>query len=183
MATQEEIYQEPSYSINVLEFVRVAHEYCIFAESAEDRQMEQVIGFFLRLGPLLYVKGALLPEIEVENPDANERFVTEEEWEAVFNQFRSVLGREDEFLQIDYEQGIHAEPVRASLAENFADIYQDLKDFLLLYQKHSRDAKQNAVAECASLFRVRWGIKVLANLRYIHFCLYRVNGDEESIDL
>lgn len=180
MATEDEIYQEPAYSLNVLELLRVAHEYCLFAERTGTMEMDEILDIFPKLGALLYLKGTMLPEVIVDNPDANERFVSEEEWEAVFNLFRQCLASSDEFYHIDLENRRHEEPVKASLAENFADIYQDLKDFLLLYQKSSRDAKQNAVAECKRLFEIRWGIKILASLRYIHYL--RFPAEESPYD-
>ena len=167
---EEELYNDPIYSKNVLEFIRVAHEYCLFIEKAEVSK-EELLEFFQRIGPLLYLKGALLPEIEVTSEDANERFVTEEEYESIFNSIRSKLIPEDEFWYLDYDLSVDNEPIKASLAENLSDIYQDLKDFILLYQKHSRDSKENAVNECKSLFETRWGPKVLSSLVYIHYLL------------
>ena len=177
---EEAIYQEPAYAKNVLEFLRVAHEYCVFAERTETMERAGIYELFTKLGALLYLKGALLPEVTVDNPEANERFVTEEEWEAVFNLFRGRLAEEDEFWHIDLENGRPDETVKASLSENFADIYQDLKDFLLLYQKTSRDAKQNAVFECRKLFISRWGTKILVSIRYIHYLQFRDKFTEET---
>ena len=159
----------PEISVNVLELLRVAHEYCIFAENADVKKAEEIFDFFRKLGPLLYLKGALLPSVEPEFPEANERFVTEEEWQAIFNEFRSRLMKADEFYHVDHEEGVEYEAIKASLSENFADVYQDLKDFLLLYQKNTRDARQNAVHECRMLFEYRWGVKILENLRYVHY--------------
>jgi hypothetical protein len=161
----------PEMSVGVLELLRVAHEYCIFAENADQKTNAEICDFFRKLGPLLYLKGALLPAVDPEFPEANERFVTEEEWQAIFNEFRSVLSREDEYYRIDHEEGLPYEAIKASLSENFTDIYQDLKDFLLLYQKNTRDARQNAVHDCRMLFETRWGLKILENLRYIHYLI------------
>lgn len=180
MANEQEIYQEPAYSIHVLELIRVAHEYCLYAEQVSDRTQGELAGFFLKIGPLLYLKGSMLPPVEVENPEANERFVTQEEYEAVFNNFRNILLPEDEFWLLDYELAVQNEPLKASLSENFADIYQDLKDFLILYQKNSQDAKQNAASECRHLFATRWGIKVMVNLRYLHYLIYRSEFSSEE---
>ncbi len=168
----EEVYNEPAYSKNVLEFIRVALEYCLFIEK-NDGSKEEMLIFFQRLGPLLYLKGALLPDVAVENPEANERFVTQEEYENIFNNLRTKFLPEDEYLFMDYETGVAGEPLKASLAECLSDIYQDLKDFMILYQKNSRDAKQNAVKECKSLFDSNWGPKMLASLNFVHYLLNR----------
>jgi hypothetical protein len=162
-------YNEPENSVNVLEFLRVAHEYCIFTENSNEKKKTDIYDFFLKIGPLIYLKGKLLPELVPEYPESIERFVTEEEWQEIFNTFRALFGEEDEFYHVGYEEYNEYEAVKASLSENFTDIYQDLKDFILLYQKNSQAARQNAVYECKSLFETRWGPKVLSNIRYIHY--------------
>ncbi len=180
MNAEKENMKQPEVSVSVLELIRVAHEYCIFAENADEKTRDEIQDFFRKIGPLLYLKGALLPFVEPEYPEANERFVTEEEWQGIFNEFRSVLVEADEFYRVDYEYGVEYEAIKASLSENFADIYQDLKDFLLLYQKNTRDARQNAVHECRVLFEARWGLKILENTRYIH---YLINKDRLDTDI
>ena len=181
MNTEHENISSAEMSISVLELLRVAHEYCIFVENADQKSPQEIFDFFRKLGPLLYLKGALLPDVVPDFPEADERFVTEEEWQAVFNEFRSRLLNIDEYWHIDHENGVEYEAIKASLSENFTDIYQDLKDFLLLYQKNTRDARQNAVHNNRMLFETRWGIKILENLRYIHFLLNRerIESDEE----
>jgi hypothetical protein len=160
---------EPENSQSVLEFLRVTYEYCVFAEKAGEKPKEELLDIFLKIGPLLYLKGKLLPQITPEHPEAAERFVTEEEWQEVFNQFRKILGEDDEFHHVGYEEYHEFEAVKASLSENFTDIYQDLKDFMLLYQKNTQAARQIAVHDCWLLFNERWGRKLLENLRYVHF--------------
>jgi hypothetical protein len=181
MNTGSESFPSPEMSVSVLELLRVAHEYCLFAENTDSRKSHEILDFFRKIGPLLYLKGELLPLLEPEYPESNERFVTEEEWQQLFNVFRVRLMSVDEFWRIDLETGIDYETVKASLSENFADIYQDLKDFLLLYQKNTHNARQNAVAECRRLFESRWGIKILENMRYIHFLMNKdqLSNEEE----
>jgi hypothetical protein len=168
-------YNEPENSLNVLEFLRVAHEYCVFSEKIEIKNQEEAREFFLKIGPLIYLKGELLPDIEPEYPEASERYVTEEEWQGIFNLFRALFGDKDEFYHVNYEEAAEFEAVKASLSENFADIYQDLKDFILLYQKNSQAARQNAIHDCKALFASRWGHKMLSNLRYLHYLQNHTN--------
>lgn len=159
---------EPVYSLNVLEFLRVAHEYCLFIEKTDDNDGHRLMEFFQKISPLLYLKGSLLPVIEPEYPEANERMVTEEEWESVFNDLRNKFGKDDEFYSVDPALAAPGETVKSSMAENLTDIYQDLKDFILLYQKRSRAAKENAVCNARSWFLVRWGPALLRSLKNIH---------------
>jgi len=183
MISETERFLEPENSMNVLEFVRVAYEYCLFIENAGEKNRTDLYSFFLKLGPLLYLKGNLLPEIDPEYPEASERFVTEEEWQEIFNVFRAKFSEDDEFFHVGYEEYNEYEAVKASLSENFTDIYQDLKDFILLYQKNAQAARQNAVHDCKSLFEIRWGPKLLSNMRYIHFLINKdlqQDGDTDS---
>jgi hypothetical protein len=179
MITDKERILEPENSLNVLEFLRVAHEYCLFTEQSSEKNKSDILDFLSKIGPLLYLKGKLLPEIVPEFPEASERFVTEEEWQEIFNSYRNIFGGDDEFYHVGYEEYNEYEAVKASLAENLADIYQDLKDFVLLYQKNSQAVRQNAVHDCRSLFETRWGPRVLSSLRYIHFLLIKNNLNEE----
>lgn len=166
-------YTEPENSLSVLELLRVAHEYCIYCEKASEQPFSENVDFILKISPLLYLKGKLLPEINPEYPEFAERYVTEEEWQEVFNHFRSVYLEKDEFYNVSYEDHHESEAVKSSLSENLSDIYQDLKDFILLYQKNTQAARQNAVSQCRELFETRWGPRLLSNLRYLHFLSVR----------
>jgi hypothetical protein len=182
MTLSSEPFLEPENSVNVLEFLRVAHEYCLFIEKSPEKSKADICDFFLKIGPLLYLKGKLLPEISPEYPESIERFVTEEEWQDIFNIFRAAFQAEDEYYHVNYEEFNESEAVKASLSENFTDIYQDLKDFVLLYQRNSQAARQNAVYECRSLFASRWGHKILSNMRYIHFLMNKEILSEPDAD-
>jgi hypothetical protein len=171
MISESEPFLEPQNSQGVLEFYRVAYEYCIYAEKVSEKKLDESLEFFLKISPLIYLKGKLLPEITPEFPEASERYVTEEEWQEVFNAFRALFTDLDEFYTVNYEEFNEYEAVKASLSENFTDIYQDLKDFLLLYGKNSPSARQNAVHDCKALFEIRWGPKLLGNMRYIHYLI------------
>jgi hypothetical protein len=182
MIPEPQPFLEPENSINVLEFLRVAHEFCLFTEKAVEKDKDEISGFFLKIGPLLYLKGKLLPEVVPEYPETTERFVTEEEWQDIFNVHRAAYNKDDEYYHVNYEEFNEFEAVKASLSENFTDIYQDLKDFILLYQKNSQAARQNAVHDCKVLFESRWGHKILSNLRYLHFLQNKSSVSDQDSD-
>ncbi len=164
----------------VKEMVTVANEYCVYLETAENKSREGVLKFAGTILPLLYLKGSLLPGIEVEYPEANERFVTEEEWERIFQMLRDKFGATDEFWIIDPEHINETEPLKASLAENLSDIYQDMKDFVLLYQKETLAARQNALSDIRQLFANHWGYRVTNILPRLH---HINNNPEEDVKL
>jgi hypothetical protein len=163
-----EFQNHPVYSKSVLEILTVANDYCLTLAKLETTSNANLINYLQKVCPLLYLKGSLMPDIEVQNTEANERFFTEEEWETLFNTLRKKFKKDDEFWIVDLSAN-HNDPVKISLAESLTDIYQELKDFLLLYQKNSLDAKENAVFELKNTFESRWGLILLNAHRQLHF--------------
>jgi hypothetical protein len=70
-----------------------------------------------------------------------------------------------------------------SLAENLTDVYQDLKDFIMQYQKSSRAAKEIAVFECKSWFAERWGKRIAEATGYLHHSVFSPGPGSEYEDL
>ena len=172
MSTEEALYLEPVYSQHVLELMRVGHEYCLYIEEAGQHSRDEILTFIHKIFPMLYMKGLFIPEIEVDLTESGERFVTGEEWESVFNTLRATFEVYDQFWTIDPEISGGNEPVKLSLAENLTDVYQDLKDFIMQYQKNSRAAKETAVMECRQWFKERWGKRITESIYYIHYLIF-----------
>ncbi|MBN2614068.1 MAG: DUF5063 domain-containing protein [Bacteroidales bacterium] len=170
---------DPTVSKPIIEMLTIANEFCFFLEQIEKKEANEILNFFYRIGPLMYLKGSLLPDIEVENPEANERFVTSEQWENLFNALREKLGKKDEYWIIDPQYINENEPLKASLSENITDIYQDMKDFLMLYQKNTFAARQNAVKECTNLFSNHWGYRIVNSMSKIHYLIH--DKEEENL--
>ena len=163
---------DPVYSRRVLEMITVANEYCLFLEKADNYTMEELLNFLQKIAPLIYLKSALLPEIEVEDEDAVEHYVSEEQWESLFNLLYNKFGEMDHFYFVDHHESSNNDAVKGSLAESFTDIYQDLKDFLILYQNPLKTFKENAVRECKRLFETRYGYRLINALSALHCILY-----------
>lgn len=176
----ENIKNEPAYSKSVLEFITVANDFCIFMEKVASYNETDVFNYLQKVSPLLYLKASLLPDVHVEDPSANERFVTLEQYEDIFNALRSKILDHDVFWYIDLDSPDENLPVKGSIAESYADSYQDLKDFLLLYQKNTRVAKQNAVFECKNLFKEHWSYRLLNAMKAIHHILYKDFSDNKG---
>lgn len=173
---------DPVYSRNVVEFVAVANEYCKYAEHAGELKGGEILRILQRLLPLLYLKASLLPELEPFFEDENEKFVTESDWFRINDAFKSKFGTANDYLELYDEKYIESEtPVPSSLAENMADIYQDMKDFLLLYQTGTKEVMNDAVWECRLNFENIWGQKLVNALKAIHKFIY--SGKEiEKVD-
>jgi hypothetical protein len=174
--------EEPVFSKKVLEMLTVANEYCLFLEKAQDYPRESILSFLQKICPLIYIKASLLPDILNVNEDAAEHFVTEEEWESILNTIRAKLGKDELYYSLDPMSNT-TDPERANLAEAFADIYQDLKDFLLLYQKPKKASMEYAVYECKHLFETHFGYILVNAHRVVHYLLYNDIMKEENEDI
>lgn len=164
---------DPVYSRQVVEFVAVATEFCKYAEHASEIKGEDMIRIMQRILPLLYLKASLIPLFKPYFEDGNEKFVNESDWNIVHDSFRRKLGSANDYLDISDEKT--NEPgsiVVSSLAENFADIYQDLKDFILLYQTGTGEVMNDALWECRENFENIWGQKIVNSLKAIHKYIY-----------
>ncbi|NOR87309.1 MAG: DUF5063 domain-containing protein [Bacteroidales bacterium] len=155
-------------SKNVMEMLTVANEYCHFIEKAHQYETKDILGYLQKIFPLLYLKGALMPSIEVQTPEANERFVTAENWEIIFNELRNKFKPKDEFWSMDYSDLKDKDPDKSSLADHLTDVYQDLKDFVILYGKGTQAAKENAVHDCKYFFETHWGNRLVNAQKYVH---------------
>lgn len=163
----------------VMEMLAVAMEYCRFINEIQNCELPEAFDFLQKILPALYLKGSLFPTVEVDDDSANERFVTEEEYETVRVRTAAILGERDYFSTVDLaNDDLTAVPV--ALSELLADIYTDLKDFILLYAKDNMAAKENAVANCRYYFQTGWGARITLALPYIHFVLSAPEeGDED----
>ncbi|MBP6978532.1 MAG: DUF5063 domain-containing protein [Bacteroidales bacterium] len=174
----EEVYK----SRQVIELLTVANEYCLFVEKAPEYGKEKLLDFVSKICPLLYLKGALLPPVIAEDTGANERFVTQEQWQSLFLALNETLGDDDIFWYAVPESDGQVVLMKASLAEHLADIYQDMKDFVLLYQKNLRASKENAASEIRLLFSSHWGIRISQLQRHVHRLIHG-EPDEGSEEL
>ena len=181
---------EPVYSRNVIEFVAVANEFCKYAERASEIKGDELLKILQRILPLMYLKASLLPEMNPFFEDGNEKFVTESDWIKIHGTLREKFGTADDYLEVFDEKMSESEgPVLSSISENIADMYQDIKDFLLLYQTGTNEVMNDAIWECRLNFETFWGQKLLNSMRAVHKFLYSgeeigkvENNDDENND-
>ena len=181
---------EPVYSRNVIEFVAVANEFCKYAERASEIKGDELLKILQRILPLMYLKASLLPEMNPFFEDGNEKFVAESDWIKIHGTLREKFGTADDYLEVFDEKMSESEgPVLSSISENIADMYQDIKDFLLLYQTGTNEVMNDAIWECRLNFETFWGQKLLNSMRAVHKFLYSgeeigkvENNDDENDD-
>jgi hypothetical protein len=171
---------EPVYSRNVIEFVAVANEFCKYAEHAGELKGDELLKILQRILPLMYLKASLLPKLEPFFEDGNEKFVTENDWIRIHDNLREKFGTADDYREVFDDKAKETdEAVVSSISENMSDIYQDIKDFLLLYQTGTTEVMNDAIWECRLNFENFWGQKLVNSMRAIHSFLY--SGEEIGI--
>ena len=168
---------DPVYSRNVVEFVAVANEFCKYAEHASELKGDELLKILQRILPLMYLKASLLPQLDSFFEDGNEKFVTEADWTDINESLKEKFGTANDYFEVFDEKINETEgSVISSISENMADIYQDIKDFLLLYQTGTGEVMNDAVWECRMNFENFWGQKLVNSMRAIHKFIY--SGEE-----
>lgn len=160
----------------LVEMLTIAGEYCIALENAEQVPKQDLFNFLIKAAPILYLKGLLFPVMEEPDDEGDERMVTEEQWEQVFLTLRDKFGEEDSFQTPDFYNRNHM----ASLAELYADVYQDMKDFAWLMTKNTSVSRNWAAYNISRFFRLNWGAKILLAQTVLHARI--LSRDEDTED-
>ena len=158
------------YSDEVIAFTALAGEYCNLIDRVAAYSQRDFIDQQLRLLALIYVKTLSLPNVEPIDPEMVEKTVTQEEWDEVHNAVAAKLAKFDRYSEV-YDP-LAGDDAMTSLSEGFADIFQDLKDYLSLMQMGSPEMMNDAIWECARNFREYWGQRLVNIVRVLHHLIY-----------
>jgi hypothetical protein len=173
----------PIYERNTLEFVTVALEYCTFIEKAKETTLFDFTDKATKLLPLLYLKAALLPEVEKDDDVDPEFTVTEDMYESVRENIAELLGEDDAYLETFHPDMQYSDaPIAAFISENLADVYQDTGNFVALFRQGNEDVMQEAIAICRTNFTEFWGQSLLNALKALHSVRYSANPDSDKND-
>lgn len=164
-----------------VEFVTVGVEYCKWIEQAEGTPRRQLVDVALKLLPLLYLKASMLPACEVIGDEPLETFVTEESYEVVRLTLADILADRDDYLDVFVSDMKYSDqPITRYISEDLSDIYQDIKDFICLFQSGLNTVMHDALATCQENFRLYWGQKLVNTLRALHEVRYASTEEEED---
>ena len=156
------------------EFVKLCRKYFTYLEKLPDRKISDFWTAQLQILPEIYAGVLRLPTIEARYSSDIEKFVTENEYNRVFINLVSYIGALDKFADFsDLSHPGTVKVINASLSEMLTDIYQELKDFVLLYETGTLENMNDAIADCMDTFGQYWGIKLLTATRIIHVNLYQ----------
>lgn len=169
------------YSKNVIELITVANEFCSFLERADEMESGDFMGGLQKILPLLYIKGALLPEIDFEPEEGLVKYVTEVEYNLIQQKVLGHFGATDDYREVFLPGAQYSEEaLTSSISENVADIYQDMKDLIMSFRTLDEEVMAQALQECQVNFTQFWGQKLVNGLRAIHNVIYSEKSGEED---
>ncbi len=172
-STDFQVDYDVTHGKHFLELLSVATEYIRFIDECKEHDKHTIMIYLQKILPLIYLKSSLLPEISLDDNSADERFVTEEEYELV------LITLTEKFSQkCDESHDCHCTDEGPKVAEALTDLYQDLKDTILLFSTNKMAAQQWAVNNCRNWFIERWGLAVADILGYLHTSIYHLHDHD-----
>ena len=183
VSNQEDMKKESQviFDRNAVEFVTVAAEFCKFLEQAEGVKRSAFVDTSLKILPLLYLKASMLPECETIGDEAPETVVTEETYEVLRMNLANILAEKDDYLDVFVSDMKYSDqPITRNISEDLADIYQDIKDFIFVFQLGFNETMNDSLAICQENFGLLWGQKLVNTLRALHDVKYNQEPEEEE---
>ena len=168
-----EKYSQVIFDKNTVEFVTVAAEYCGFLERTRDAKRCIFVDTALKILPLLYLKASMIPPCERIGEFDPEAFVTEEDYELIRMAVAEVLGSKDDYLEVFLPDMAYSDtPIKKCISEDLADIYQDLKDFISVFQLGLNETMNDSLVICKEHFEEFWGQRLVNTMRALHDVKY-----------
>lgn len=175
--------KEIVYSKDSIEFVTVAVQYCAYFENFENISSEEFTDKLTKILPLLYLKTSLVPSTDSVSEDNPETTVTESDYNYITSKLYNVLGKDDVYLEVFLQDMRYSEtPISASISEDLTDIYQDLKNFVTIFERGITENMNDALYVCIENFKAYWGQKLVNVLRALHSVKYPVDMDTFDAD-
>ena len=72
------------------------------------------------------------------------------------------------------------QPIKKCISEDLADIYQDIRDFIFVFQLGLNETMNDSLALCQENFGLLWGQKLVNTLRALHDVKYHQEEEEEE---
>jgi hypothetical protein len=166
---------------SISDFYLTAKEYCKLVEYTSETSKIDFISKAQKILSFTYLKASLVQKPNEIGEGEVEKFVQEEDWQYIKNNVSDLIGSADRFIEVLLPEELDPENhEEVRLSESFADIYQDLKDFITSYEIGNEEGLQASLYECIFNFEKFWGQRVLAILSYLHNYLYNRELYEED---
>jgi hypothetical protein len=161
----------------VKEFVALAGDYCELLEHASKKRTGELFGDLQQMLPLLYMKAAGLPKPKYCYEEEPATFVKEDDYARIhdalqqkFELFNGITGMSPGTLPNQHEL------ISFRMAESFADLYEELKNFVKLYEVGIPQSVNDAVWICRKSFEHNLGNKIIECLKSLHTLIYNKNS-------
>ena len=159
-------------------FIEHAREYCSLIENHESVSVSELIQRSASLLPALYKYGVELPYVFPDSEDLIEDTITHQNWKELFARISERLG-DYNFCRYLFNPYEDKEVIEHSLADDFADIYRDIKDGLVAFDKGSEEFA-NIIWHWQFNFEGHWGHHLVAALRAIHELIVERPFDDQE---
>jgi hypothetical protein len=160
----------------IKEFVTVAGDYCRLLENASGKRTGELLSELQQLLPLIYLKAAGLPRPKYCYEEEPATFVKEDDYAHIHNAvqqkldlFNGITGMSPGTLPNQHKL------ISFGMAERFADLYEELKNFTKLYEVNIPQAMNDAVWICQKSFESSLGITIIDCLQSLHTFIYNKN--------
>lgn len=175
--------KEVVYSRDTIEFVTVAVQYCAYLEDFDNTPESDITDKLTKILPLLYLKASLVPETDMVNDEDPEITVTEGDYNYIMSKLYDVFGKDDTYLEVFLQDMKYSEtPISASISEDLADIYQDIKNFITIFERGITENMNDALYVCMENFKTYWGQKLVNVLRALHSLKYSAEPEDLTGD-
>ncbi|HLO57347.1 MAG TPA: DUF5063 domain-containing protein [Bacteroidales bacterium] len=161
----------------VKDFVKAAADFCQLVEQASKKKTGELFNEFQQLVPALYMKAALLPLPKYCYDEEMTAFVKEDDYARIhdglqhkFELFTGITGMSPGTLPNQHEL------ISFALAESFTDLYEELKNFVKLYEVGLPQSMNDAVWFCRKSFEQSLGIRIIESLKSLHSLVYDKNS-------
>ncbi|TWT56291.1 DUF5063 domain-containing protein [Allorhodopirellula solitaria] len=150
-------------------FAVLASSYCTLIEQHDTYTTEEFITRTRAILPQLYHCALGLPDIETTDEDVA-RNISHDEWSVMFTSLQRKLGINDHYWEIyDPLELDHDQPVAASLSDDLADIWRDLKTGLPSWADCSDTIRKQIVWDWHFSFHHHWSDHAVDALRAINW--------------
>lgn len=92
-----------------------------------------------------------------------------------------ILAEKDDYLDVFVSDMKYSDqPITRNISEDLADIYQDIRDFIFVFQLGLNETMNDSLAVCQEHFTLYWGQKLVNTLRALHDVRYNQPEEEDN---
>jgi hypothetical protein len=163
----------------ITDFITVAADFCRLIEQASKKRTGELFSSLQLVLPEIYTKASTLQKPKYCYEEEPKKFVREDDYAAIHDALQQKIELVNGIARMSPgTRPTQHELVSFSLAELLADIYEELKNFVMLYEVAIPQAMNDAVWLCRESFEQGFGIKLIEALKLLHTVIY--NKDIEG---